>query len=93
MLQYNKRRINMDKKNYEYSDKPLIQRLIFLAVGISNFFVGFALYYLFKDDKSKKWQIIFIQRGAIIGLELAIIDVIFAIIEWITTGKFSLGWF
>lgn len=76
----------MTKEKYVYSNKPLVQRLLFLLLGFSNFIIGFGLYYLFKDDKSKEWQIEFIQRGSMFGLIFFLIGVIYAIISWIITG-------
>ena len=32
---------------------PLIQRIIFILAGISNFFLGYAIYFCIKDDKDK----------------------------------------
>ena len=81
----------MTKEKYVYSNKPLVQRLLFLLLGFSNFILGFGLYYLFKDDKSKEWQIEFIQRGSMFGLIFFLIGVIYAIISWIITGTVPLN--
>ena len=81
----------MAKEKYVYSNKPLVQRLLFLLLGFSNFILGFGLYYLFKDDKSKEWQIEFIQRGSMFGLIFFLIGVIYAIISWIMTGAVPLN--
>lgn len=81
----------MAKEKYVYSNKPLAQRLLFLLLGFSNFILGFGLYYLFKDDKSKEWQIEFIQRGSMFGLIFFLIGVIYAIISWIITGAVPLN--
>ena len=70
----------MSKKNY-YSDKPLWHRIIFFITGFTNFIIGYALYYLFKDDKSKDWQIEFIQRGAAFGFAFTIIGLVIEIIN------------
>ena len=58
-----------------YSNKPLIQRILFLLTGIFNFLIGFTLYYLLKDDKSKEWQVEFLQRGSMLGLAFTIIGI------------------
>lgn len=63
-----------------YDDKPFIQKLVFYLVGISNFLVGYSLYFLFKDDKKKKWQASCLSKGATIGLVLTIIAIVFEII-------------
>ena len=81
----------MTKEKYVYSNKPLVQRLFFLLLGFSNFILGFGLYYLFKDDKSKEWQIEFIQRGSMFGLIFFLIGIIYAIISWIITGVVPLN--
>lgn len=57
-------------KKLSYSDKPLIQRIVFFLVGFTDFILGYGLYYLFKNDKDKEWQIEFIHRGAQFGLIL-----------------------
>ena len=59
-----------------YSNKPLSQRIVLFIAGFSNFLIGYALYYTFKDDKSKEWQIEFIQRGAAFGLAFTIIGLL-----------------
>ena len=66
---------------YEYSNKPLLLRLLLFITGFCNFLVGFTLYYLFKDEKSKEWQLEFIQRGASFGLIFTILGVIVAIFD------------
>ena len=66
----------MGKEKGVYSDKPLGQRLLFLLAGFSNFLIGYALYFLFKDDKSKEWQLEFIGRGAALSLGCIIIGLI-----------------
>lgn len=81
----------MSKEKGVYSDKSLGQRLLFFFAGFCNFLMGYALYYLFKDDKSKEWQIEFIQRGAAFGFAFTIIVVIIAIVEWIITGTFPIN--
>lgn len=81
----------MSKEKRSYSDKPLGQRLLFFFAGFCNFLMGYALYYIFKDDKTKEWQINFIQRGAAFGLAFIIIGGIIAIIESIVTGTFPIN--
>ncbi|MDD4624262.1 MAG: hypothetical protein GX032_04270 [Tenericutes bacterium] len=56
-----------------YDNKPLIQKIIFILVGVINFVVGFALYFLIKDDKNKKWQANYLSKGSAIGLALWIV--------------------
>ena len=63
----------MDNKLNIYDNKPFIQKLIFLLVGISNFLVGYAFYFLVKDNKNTKWQASYFSGGASIGLVLSII--------------------
>ena len=60
-------------------DKPFIQKFVFLLVGISNFVVGYALYFLIKDKKEYKWQSSYLVKGATIGLIICIIAFIFGI--------------
>lgn len=76
----------MAKEKYTYSDKPLGQRLLFFFVGFFNFLLGFALYYLYKDDKSKEWQAEFFQRGAVFGLCFTIIGAICGFISGFLTA-------
>ena len=70
-------------KKLFYSDKPLLQRLILFIAGFTNFIIGYALYYIFKDDKSKKWQIEFVQRGACFGFIFSIIGILYYILSFI----------
>lgn len=56
-----------------YDNKPLMQKIIFLLVGISNFLVGYSFYFLLKDNKKKQWQANYFSIGACIGLILFII--------------------
>lgn len=49
-----------------FDTKPFIQKLIFFVVGIESFIIGFALYFILKDDK--KWQTGYILAGSVIGL-------------------------
>ena len=71
----------MKKEKGFYSDKPLYQRLLFFTAGLTNFIIGYTLYYLFKDDKTKKWQIEFIQRGAAFGLIITILGIAFQLVD------------
>ena len=75
----------MGKEKGVYSDKSLDQRILFFIAGFSNFLIGFALYYLFKDDKSKEWQIEFIHRGASFNLALTIIGIVICMVAGIIT--------
>lgn len=43
----------MSKEKSFYSDKPLLQRIVLFLAGFSNFLIGYAPYFIFKDDKSK----------------------------------------
>ena len=45
--------------------------------------MGFAIYYTFKDDKSKEWQLEFIQRGSMFGFCAFIIVAIILLIEYL----------
>jgi hypothetical protein len=70
----------MSKEKSFYSDKPLLQRIVLFLAGFCNILMGYALYYTFKNDKSKDWQIEFIQRGAAFGLAFTIIEIILYLI-------------
>ena len=67
-----------------YDDKPLIQKVVFFLVGVINCVVGFALYFLIKDDKNKKWQASYLSKGSLIGLALWIIIAFAQLINLIT---------
>ncbi|MBQ9072500.1 MAG: hypothetical protein IJY25_05030 [Bacilli bacterium] len=71
----------MSKEKAFYSDKPLLQRIVLFLAGFCNFLIGYALYFTFKDDKSKDWQIEFIQRGAAFGLAFTIIGLFLSLIS------------
>ena len=73
----------MGKEKSFYSDKPLLQRIVLFIAGFCNFIIGYALYYIFKDDKSKEWQIEFVQRGAAFGLAFTIIGLLLSLISFI----------
>ena len=60
----------MSKEKSSYSDKPLLQRVVLFLAGFSNILIGYALYFMFKDDKAKDWQIEFVQRGATIWFSI-----------------------
>ena len=72
-------------------DKPLIQKIVFLLVGIVFFPVGYALYFLTKDNKRQKWQANYLVKGATVGLVLslivAVVDIVTAIVEGIVLTK------
>ena len=72
-------------------DKPLIQKIVFLLVGIVFFPVGYALYFLTKDNKRQKWQANYLVKGATVGLVLslivAVLDIVTAIVEGIVLTK------
>lgn len=70
----------MSKEKSSYSDKLLLQRVVLFLAGFSNILIGYALYFMFKDDKAKDWQIEFVQRGATFGLAIIIIELIVALI-------------
>ena len=65
-----------------YDDKPAIQKLVFILVGITNFIIGFALYFLIKDDKKKQWQADYLLKSSTIG---AIIVALALILDIVTT--------
>ena len=71
----------MSKEKSVYSDKPFLQRTVLFLAGFCNFLMGYALYFTFKDDKSKDWQIEFIQRGATFGLSFTIIGLLLGLIS------------
>ena len=70
----------MNKEKYSYSDKPLLQRIVLFLAGFCNFIIGYALYFMLKDDKSKAWQVEFIQRGAAFGFVFTIIGLLSSLI-------------
>lgn len=70
----------MSKEKSSYSDKPLLQSVVLFLAGFSNILIGYALYFMFKDDKAKEWQIEFVQRGATFGLAFIIIGLIVVLI-------------
>ena len=70
----------MNKEKSYYGDKPLLQRIVLFLAGFSNFIMGYALYFTFKDDKSKEWQIEFIQRGATFSFAFFIIGLVLSFI-------------
>lgn len=70
----------MSKEKSSYSDKPLLQRVVLFLAGFSNILIGYTLYFMFKDDKAKDWQIEFVQRGATFGLAFIIIGLIVVLI-------------
>lgn len=65
----------------EYSKYPLCQRLLFLITGFCSPLVGLSLYFIFKDDKSKKWQAEFLQRGSVFGLVFCALAIIIAVVK------------
>lgn len=71
----------MEREKTFYSNKPLLQRIVLFVAGFCNFIIGYALYYIFKDDKTKEWQIEFIQRGAAFGLAFTIIGLLLSLIR------------
>ena len=71
----------MSKEEVNYNNKPLLQRIVLFLAGFCNFLIGYALYFMFKDDKSKSWQTEFIQRGATFGLSFTIIGLLVAIVS------------
>lgn len=60
----------------KYSDKPLSQRLVLFIAGFTNFIMGYAIYFILKDDKSKEWQLEFLQRGSVFGFVFFVISLI-----------------
>lgn len=57
-----------------FDTKPFIQKLIFFVVGIESFIIGFALYFILKDDK--KWQTGYILAGSVIGLIVTLAEML-----------------
>lgn len=50
----------MSKEKSFYIDKPLLQRIVLFLTGFSNFLISYDSYFIFKDDKSKDYQIEFV---------------------------------
>lgn len=73
----------MGKAKSLYSDKPLLKRVVLFLAGLSNFLVGYAIYYIIKDDKSKEFEAEFIQRGAAFGFALFILELILALLKYV----------
>ena len=63
-----------------YDDKPVIQKIVFILVGLTNFIIGFALYFLIKDDKKKKWQADYLLKSSVVGAIIVTIALILRII-------------
>ena len=59
-----------------YDDKPIIQKIVFILVGLTNFIIGFALYFLIKDDKKKKWQADYLLKSSVVGAIIVVIALI-----------------
>ena len=68
-----------DTKLELFDKKPIIQKIVFLATGIESFIIGFALYFIFKDDK--KWQSDYLLWGSTIGLLIELIIISGEILE------------
>lgn len=64
-----------------YDNIPFVQKFVFILVGIINFLFGYALYFIVKDDKKKKWQASYLIKGATIGLAISLIVAITEIIS------------
>ncbi len=59
-------------KNVElFDDKPLLQKIIFFLAGFTNFIVGFALYFLLRDNNKTKWQSSYLVKGSMCGVILS----------------------
>lgn len=69
-----------------YDDKPFIQKLIFILVGVVFFPVGYALYFLINDNKKYKWQANYLVKASTVGLVLSIIGVVLEIISNFVEG-------
>lgn len=67
--------------NKEKNTNSNIQKIIYFLAGLSDFLMGYALYFMFKDDKTKKYQVELIQKGASVGLAVTVVYIIFAIIQ------------
>lgn len=57
-----------------------IERVVLILAGISNIIMGYAIYFILKNDKEKKEYAEFIHRGAMFGLILTIIAFILGLI-------------
>lgn len=64
-----------------YDDKPFIQKLMFILVGVVFFPVGYALYFLINDNKKYKWQANYLVKASTCGLVLSLIGLVLEIIS------------
>lgn len=64
-----------------YDDKPFIQKLVFILVGLFFFPVGYALYFLTSNNKKYKWQSSYLVKASTCGLVLTIIGIILDILS------------
>lgn len=62
-----------------FDKKPLVQKLVFFVTGLESFIIGYALYFMFKDDK--KWQTDYLLWGSTFGLTIQLIEVAAKIFE------------
>lgn len=64
--------------NINFSDdKPILFKLVILLGAFSSFCLGFALYFIFKDDEKHKWTSSYFLIGSVLGAIVAIIKFIF----------------
>lgn len=73
-----------------YDEKPAVQKIVFILLGLTNFLAGFALYFLIRDDKKKKWQASYLCKSSAVGCVLvvviAILEFIFGFIDGLIFG-------
>ena len=60
-----------------YDEKPFIQKIVFIIVGIVFFPVGYALYFLINNNKKYSWQANYLVKAATVGLILFLVMIVF----------------
>ncbi len=60
----------------ENTENSIVQKLVLFYAGLFNPLLGFAIYFIIKDDEKKKHMAEFIQRGSIFGVAFIIIGLI-----------------
>ncbi len=64
-----------------YDNKPIMQKIVFILAGFSNFLIGYALFFVLKDDKDKKWKAACFGKGATASLIFLVIGSLFEIVR------------
>ena len=70
-------------KNQDEFTIPTLERFVLLIAGFTNFIMGFAIYFILRNDKGKQEYAEFIQRGSVFGLCFTIIGLIFALVKYL----------